>query len=63
MIKKTKKEYEEYLNDLQIESESDKYIMGGKLRMSHALAETYGSCLRKHDPIAFEAGFNEWKRQ
>lgn len=56
--KLTRKEYEEYLNNLNSEIQFKDFILGGKLRNG-----LYGKLLRKYDPIAFEVGFNDWKRE
>lgn len=56
-MKKTKKDYQEYLNSVdELITEEDR-IIGGKFRRG-----LYGDELRKHDPIAFEVGYNEWKQ-
>lgn len=56
-MKKTKKAYQEYLNSMDATFSHDDRIIGGKFRWG-----MYGDELRKHDPIAFEVGYNEWKR-
>lgn len=53
----TKKEYEEYLNELEpppgdVKSEGGRIPDGAK----------YGTWMRKNDPIAFNVGFNDWVR-
>ena len=53
-IKKTKKDYEEYLN----ESGNGNFHLNGKQRYGK-----YGYLLRKYDPIAFEVGYNKWRRE
>lgn len=53
----TKKEYEGYLNELEIpigDAKSD----GGRIPDN----AKYGTWIRKNDPIAFEVGFNDWVR-
>jgi len=62
-MKKTKKAYEEYLNSLSPAQGSEEWIIGGSIRMYYMWKEAYGSAIRKYDPIAFEVGFNEWKKQ
>lgn len=57
----TKKGYETYLNKLSPEQGSDKWIIGGKIRMAHMWARTYGTAIRKYDPINFQVGFNDYK--
>lgn len=59
MKTKTKKAYEEYLNDLTVCYDAS-YVIGGKFRSSYYVSRKYGTALRKHDPIAFEVGFYEW---
>lgn len=56
--KKTKKAYVDYLNNLSF-SYNECWI-GGK-NIFHDNRCKYGSYLRKHDPIAFEVGYREWK--
>ena len=56
-MKKTKKNYEEYLNEIGDVLPEESFIMAGKFRRGK-----YGSMLRKHDPIAFQVGFNEWRK-
>lgn len=56
--KKTKKDYENYLNEIYTNyiDYPDQFTIGGKLRRSF----NYGSMIRKHDPIGFQVGYNEW---
>lgn len=56
--KKTKTEYQEYLNEIGKCLSRDNFIIGGKLR---AWYKPYGYLLRKFDNIAFQVGYNEWK--
>lgn len=56
-VGKTKKEYEEYLNELGI-PDADLQSEGGRIPDNYA--NRYGEWLRKHDTIAFNAGYNEW---
>lgn len=60
--RKTMKKYEEYLNDLyygqDISEEGQyEYMKAKKLLRQGKL----GTALRKHDPIAFHVGFQEWQ--
>lgn len=55
MHKKPKSQYEKHLNDLGI-PEDDKKENGGRI---NGWAK-YGTWLRKHDPIAFNVGYDEW---
>lgn len=60
--KYTRKRYEEALNYMQeefwLQAVCGRYLIAGKWRKGK-----YGYLLRKYDPIAFEVGFNEWKRE
>ena len=57
-IKKgTKKQYEEYLNEIGEVLSEEEFIIGGKMRNGK-----YGTMLKKYDPIAFNVGYNEWKQ-
>lgn len=61
-MKKTKGEYEEHLNKMSPEQGSDEWIIGGVIRMAFMWQNKYGTAIRKHDPIGFEVGYNEWKQ-
>lgn len=54
----TKKKYEQYLNEVGEGLSEEEFIIGGKYRRMK-----YGTALRKYDPIAFEVGYQEWKRE
>jgi hypothetical protein len=54
-MKKTKANYEEWLNELEIPFD-DLKSNGGRIPDR----SKYGAWIRKNDPIAFEVGFNEW---
>jgi len=60
-MRKTKKSYEEYLNNLYYGtdiSENEEYIY---LKSKNLLRRgLLGTALRRDDPIAFEVGFEEW---
>lgn len=58
----TRGKYVEYLNGLSPHPESPNWIMAGKHRRYYAHRELYGTALRKYDPIAFEVGYQDWKR-
>jgi len=62
-MKKTKKAYEEYLNELSPEQGSSEWIIGGTIRMMYMWKNEYGKAIRKYDPIAFEVGFREFKNK
>jgi hypothetical protein len=57
-MKHTKKEYEDYLNEVRPDYDSDEWIIGGTNR--RRMYPNYGKALRMHDPIGFEVGFREW---
>jgi hypothetical protein len=54
----TKKEYEEFLNEVGESLSEENFIIGGEMRRMK-----YGSALRKYDPTAFEVGFNDYYRR
>ncbi len=59
---KTEQQYIEYLNQLQPDFESDEWIIGGKNR-AQQYYNKYGLATKKFDPIGFNVGYNEWKRE
>lgn len=60
-IKKySKKEYIKYLNEVGLSLSDDEFIIGGKMRKRKDL---YGDHLYRHDSIAFEVGYSDWKRE
>lgn len=74
-MKKTKKAYEEWLNNLYQEDYSHDDAIEALLYLTgdrpdaitrdelslQILSGTAGTLLKKMDPIAFEVGFNDWK--
>lgn len=60
-MKRTKKQYEEWLNSISPSGDSDEWIIGGKWRVIYSWQNKYGTAIRRHDPIAFEVGYNEFK--
>lgn len=54
------KRYIEYLNEVGECLSEEEFIIGGKDRTSLGLP--YGVLLKKYDPIAFEVGLNDYKR-
>jgi hypothetical protein len=56
----SRKKCEDYLNWLG-EGKEEKYIIGGKMRWSLYAKKKYGTCLRRHDPIAFEVYYCYWR--
>jgi hypothetical protein len=63
MKAKTKKAYEEYLNDNSPEQGSEEWIIGGTIRMMHMWQNKYGTAIRKYDPIGSQLGYKEFKTQ
>lgn len=70
-MKKTRKAYEEYLNDSfspnytrrhteHCWAGDDKTPAQKRSALRLANKGLYGTILRKHDPIAFEVGYQEW---
>jgi len=60
---KTEDDFIEYLNDVAPDYESDEWILGGKRREWYAKDGLYGEAMKKYDPIAFEVGYRDWKRE
>ena len=60
-MKKTKKAYEKYLDEMSPPQGDDRWIIGGVIRMASMWSNRYGNAIRLHDPISFEVGYNEWK--
>lgn len=58
MKKISKKDYQDYLNEMGT-PEDDKYSNGGRVPDS----SNYGDWMRKNDPIAFEVGYQEHSLQ
>ena len=59
---KTKQDYENHLNRNSPTQGSDEWIIGGKLRMYYMWDYAYGTAIRTYDPIAFQVGYNEFKK-
>ena len=59
LIKPTKKDFEEYLND--IDANEDDYVMNGKMHHGLYYKNKYGTCLRINSPVEFEKAFWEWQ--
>lgn len=61
-MKKTRKEYVEFLNGLvDADPGDDRWIIGGKNRYTGR--RNYGTMLKRYDPVGFEVGFNEWRNE
>lgn len=58
---KSKKDYISMLNDLGNSLSREEWIIGGKDRYTGR--DNYGVMLKRYDPIAFEVGYREWKKQ
>jgi len=56
-MKRTRTAYEKYLNKIGV-PEDDKKLNGGRIPD----CANYGGWCRRNDPIAFEVGFQEWKK-
>ena len=63
VAKKTRANYESHLNEIHPFYEPFMEYLCTKSRKARATLDHagYGTMLRKHDPIAFNVGFNEWK--
>ncbi len=60
-MRKTRKAFEQYLNDnIKPDYDSEEWIIGGKQRKG--LYGKYGTALRKYDPIGFQVEYNYWLR-
>lgn len=55
------KRHEEWLNNTINPSDSNEWIIGGKLRFAYLNMQIYGTALRKFDPIAFRVSYQERK--
>lgn len=58
MMKITKKQFEQYLNEVVECLPEEDFIIGGKYRRMK-----YGTAMRKYDPIAFEVGYKDYVRE
>ena len=59
---KTIKEYVLYLNEIGTCLPYEAFIIGGKLR-NRSYPNNYANALKRYDPISFNIGYNEWKRE
>ena len=67
-MKKTKKSYEEFLNEVGCDFEQCEYLTNkdrGKYLKPQSLKlslyeNKYGTILRRYDPIAFEVGYHDY---
>lgn len=60
MMKYTKAEHEEWLNELEVPSDDHPENNG---RVPWSMVNRYGSWMRKHDPIAFQVSYQERELQ
>ena len=58
-MKLSSKNYEQYLNEIGAALDEEEFIIGGKFRAVY-YPNRYGKALKKHDPMAYNTGFNEW---
>lgn len=59
-MKRTKKTYENYLNNFYTPCQAWK-VGRYMYKTNRGYINNYGTVLRQKDPIAFEVGFREWK--
>jgi hypothetical protein len=60
--KRTKKQYEEYLNELgddMGDTLPERRINGGRMPNK----SKYGTWMKTHDPVAFNVGYNEFVQE
>lgn len=53
-------EYVKYLNEIGDGLTEEKFIIGGK---QYTNRHNYGYLIYTYDPIAFNTGFQDWKRE
>lgn len=59
--KKSRKDYEKYLNSISPDRDDEAWIIGGKNR--YCGRENYGTMIKRYDPIGFNVGYREWVEQ
>lgn len=58
----TKKDYEEYMNSIYAPGDLALLEEYAYLNAKRLLLEgKFGTAIRRHDPILFEVGYNEWR--
>lgn len=57
-MKRTRKQYEAFLNEISPDCESELWIIGGKNRYTRR--NNWGTMMKRYDPIGFQEGFIEW---
>ena len=63
MRAKTKKEYEQLLNDINPPQGDKRWIINGKIAMTYMYQQKWGTAVRKLNPDAFEGSFKRWKEK
>lgn len=56
--KKSRKDYEKFLNSISPDRDDEAWIIGGKNR--YCGRENYGTMIKRYDPIGFSVGYREW---
>lgn len=56
----TIRQFELYLNAHGPEQGSDRWIIGGRIRMTEMCLDQYGTALRKYDPGIFRRAYNHY---
>ena len=59
--KKSRKDYEKFLNSISPDRDDEVWIIGGKNR--YCGRENYGTMIKRYDPIGFNVGYREWAEQ
>lgn len=59
--KKSRKDYEKFLNSISPDRDDEAWIIGGKNR--YCGRENYGTMIKRYDPIGFNVGYREWVEQ
>jgi hypothetical protein len=55
-VKKTRKDYEEYLNEVLEKQDTPQLSV-----KEGTYLQKPGTWMRKHDPVQFQVGFQEWE--
>lgn len=55
--KKSRKDYEKFLNSISPDRDDEAWIIGGKNR--YCGRENYGTMIKRYDPIGFNVGYRE----
>jgi len=62
-MKKTKKAFEEYMNENSPPQGDKHWIIGGVIRMGHMWQKKYGTAIRRYASPLFNEMFNKWKNE